>query len=64
LPFEVVTLIAAICLWEAQAVAADGLTTLRSNYAPQENDEQARSEVKAKGLSHFLASIIRWGRKG
>ena len=50
---KVVTLIAAICLWEVQAVAADGLITLRSNYAPQETMNRLETEVKAKGLAVF-----------
>ena len=48
-----VTLIAAICLWEVQAVAADGLITLRSNYAPQETMNRLETEVQAKGLAVF-----------
>jgi len=50
---KVVTLIAAICLWEVQAVAADGLIALRSNYAPQETMNRLETEVKAKGLAVF-----------
>ena len=50
---KVVTLIAAICLWEVQAVAADGLITLRSNYAPKETMNRLETELKAKGLVIF-----------
>ena len=50
---KVVTLIAAISLWEVQAVAADGLITLRSNCAPKETMNRLETELKAKGLAVF-----------
>jgi uncharacterized protein (DUF302 family) len=34
-------------------VAADGLITLQSNYAPKETMNRLESEIKAKGLSVF-----------
>jgi uncharacterized protein (DUF302 family) len=52
-PRRFVTLIAAVCLWEVQAVAADGLITLRSNYAPTETMNRLETGVKAKGLAVF-----------
>jgi uncharacterized protein (DUF302 family) len=50
---KVLTLIAAVCLWVVQAMAADGLITLRSSYSPQETMERLETEVKAKGLTVF-----------
>jgi uncharacterized protein (DUF302 family) len=38
---------------EVQAVAADGLISLRSNYAPKETMNKLETEIKAKGLSVF-----------
>ena len=56
---KVVTLIAAICLWEVQAVAADGLITLRSDYAPQKRMDRLETEVKATAWACLLESIMR-----
>ena len=50
---KVFILIAAICLWEVQATAADGLITLRSSYGPKETMNKLETEVKAKGLTVF-----------
>jgi len=50
---KVFILIAAICLWEVQAMAADGLITLRSSYGPKETMNKLETEVKAKGLTVF-----------
>ena len=50
---KVFALIAAICLWEVQAMAADGLITLRSSYGPKETMNRLETEVKAKGLTIF-----------
>ena len=50
---RVFALIAAICLWEVQAMAADGLITLRSSYGPKETMNRLETEVKAKGLTAF-----------
>jgi uncharacterized protein (DUF302 family) len=46
-------LIAAICLWGAQAMAADGLITIKSNYGPEETMKRFEAEVRAKGLTIF-----------
>ena len=46
-------LIATICLWEVQAMAADGLITLRSSYGPKQTMNRLETEVKAKGLTVF-----------
>jgi uncharacterized protein (DUF302 family) len=50
---KVPALIVAVCLWEVQAMAADGLVTLRSGYAPKETMKRLEAEVKAKGLTVF-----------
>jgi uncharacterized protein (DUF302 family) len=50
---KVFALIAVICLWEVQAMAADGLITLRSSRSPKETMNGLESAVKAKGLTVF-----------
>ena len=50
---KVLALIAVICLWGVQAVAADGLTTIRSSYGPNDTMNRLKAEVKAKGLTVF-----------
>ena len=50
---KVLTLIAAVCLWVVQAMAADGLVTVRSSYSPKETMKRLETEVKAKGLTVF-----------
>jgi uncharacterized protein (DUF302 family) len=49
----VLTLIAAVCLWVVQAMAAEGLITVRSSYSPKETMKRLETEVKAKGLTVF-----------
>ena len=44
---------ALICLWGVQAMAADGLITLRSAYEPTETISRLEAAVKAKGLTVF-----------
>ena len=56
---KVLTSIAAVCLWVVQAMAADGLITLRSRYSPKETMQRLETEVKAKGLTVLLVSITR-----
>ena len=46
-------LTAVICLWGVQAMAADGLITIRSSYGPKETMNRLEAEVKAKGLTVF-----------
>jgi uncharacterized protein (DUF302 family) len=46
-------LTAPMCLWGAQAMAADGLTTIRSSHGPKDTMNRLEAEVKAKGLSVF-----------
>jgi uncharacterized protein (DUF302 family) len=49
----VFALIATMCLWGMQAMAADGLTTIRSSYGPKDTMNRLEAEVKAKGLIVF-----------
>jgi uncharacterized protein (DUF302 family) len=44
---------ALICLWGVQAMAADGLTTVRSNFGPKDTMDRLEAEVKAKGMTVF-----------
>jgi len=50
---KVVALVAVICLWGVQTMAADGLTTLRSSFGPTETMDKLEAAVKAKGLTIF-----------
>jgi uncharacterized protein (DUF302 family) len=50
---SVFALSAAMCLWGVQAMAADGLTTVRSGYGPKETMDRLEADVKAKGLTVF-----------
>jgi uncharacterized protein (DUF302 family) len=44
---------AIVCLWGVQAMAAEGLTTMRSSYGPKETMDRLEAEVKAKGITVF-----------
>src|SRR6516164_7529259 len=46
-------LTAAIFLWGVQAMAADGLITIKSAFGPAETMKRLEAEVKAKGLTVF-----------
>jgi uncharacterized protein (DUF302 family) len=46
-------LLAAICLWGVQAMAADGLVTVESAYGSQETMDRLEAQVKTKGLTVF-----------
>jgi uncharacterized protein (DUF302 family) len=46
-------LIAVMCLWGVQAMAADGLTTLQSRHGPKDTMNRLEAEVKAKGMTVF-----------
>lgn len=50
---RILALIAATCLWETQAMAADGLITLKSSFGPEETMKRLEAEVKARGLTVF-----------
>src|SRR5215467_15993133 len=50
---KVFALTAVICLWGAQAMAVDGLTTLPSSRGPKETMNRLEAEVKAKGMTVF-----------
>jgi uncharacterized protein (DUF302 family) len=45
--------VAVICLWGVQAVAADGLTTIRSSRGPKDTMNRLEAEVKAKSMTVF-----------
>jgi len=46
-------LTAVICLWGVQAMAADGLITIRSSLGPKETMSRLEAEVRAKGMTVF-----------
>jgi uncharacterized protein (DUF302 family) len=50
---KILALTALIWLWGAQAMAADGLTTIPSSFGPQDTIERLEAEVKAKGMTVF-----------
>ena len=50
---RVFALAAVLSLWGVHAMAADGLTTIRSNYGPKETMNRLEAEVKAKGMTVF-----------
>src|SRR5215471_6449491 len=52
-PLRMLALVAAICLSGAHAMAADGLTTIKSNFGPEETMNRLEAEVKAKGMTVF-----------
>jgi uncharacterized protein (DUF302 family) len=49
----IAALTALVCLCGAQAMAVDGLTTIRSSHAPKDTMDRLEAEVKAKGLTVF-----------
>src|SRR6516225_10944619 len=46
-------LIASISLLGAHAMAADGLTTIKSNFGPKDTMNRLEAEVKARGMTVF-----------
>jgi len=46
---RMLALIAAICLSAAHAMAAEGLTTIKSNFGPKDTMNRLEAEVKARG---------------
>jgi uncharacterized protein (DUF302 family) len=46
-------LIAAIFLSGAHAMAAEGLTTIKSNFGPKDTTSRLEAEVKARGMTVF-----------
>ena len=48
-----ISIVAGTCLWGAHAMAADGLTTIASNYGPKETMDRLEAEIKAKGMTVF-----------
>jgi len=49
----ILALIAVIWLTGVQAMAADGLTTIRSSYGPKDTMNRVEAAVKAKGMTVF-----------
>jgi len=50
---KIFAVIAAICLWEVQVMAAGGLITLRSSHGPKDTMNRLETEVKGRGLTVF-----------
>src|SRR5215470_7662062 len=50
---KLLALISIICFTGVQAMAADGLVTVRSNHDPKETMSRLEAEVKSKGLTVF-----------
>jgi uncharacterized protein (DUF302 family) len=50
---KVFALTALICFWGVQAMATDGLITLRSSFGPTETMNRLEAEVRAKGMTIF-----------
>jgi uncharacterized protein (DUF302 family) len=50
---RLIALTAVMCLWGVQAMAADGLTTIRSSHGPKDTMNRLETAVKAKGLTVF-----------
>src|SRR5262245_49815542 len=50
---SVFALMAIMCLWGIQALAADGLTTLPSSHGPKDTMDRLETAVKAKGMTVF-----------
>jgi uncharacterized protein (DUF302 family) len=51
--FRILALITFAFVWGVQAVAADGLVTVKSTLGPKETMNKLEAEVKAKGLTVF-----------
>ncbi|RXT44368.1 DUF302 domain-containing protein [Bradyrhizobium betae] len=49
----ILALIAATGSWETQAMAIDGLITIKSSFGPEDTMNRLEAEVKAKGLTVF-----------
>ncbi|QDP21514.1 DUF302 domain-containing protein [Bradyrhizobium cosmicum] len=50
---KILAVIAATCSWETQAMAADGLITIKSSFGPEDTMKRLEAEVKSKGLTVF-----------
>jgi uncharacterized protein (DUF302 family) len=51
--FRAFALIAVICLSGAHAMAAEGLTTIKSHFGPKDTMDRLEAEVKARGMTIF-----------
>ncbi|OKO89044.1 hypothetical protein AC629_07615 [Bradyrhizobium sp. NAS80.1] len=50
---RIFALVVATCLWETQAMAADGLISIKSSFGLDDTMKRLEAEVKAKGLTVF-----------
>jgi hypothetical protein len=50
---QVIALNAILCMWGVQAMATDGLITMRSSFGPQDTVRRLEAAVKAKGMTIF-----------
>jgi uncharacterized protein (DUF302 family) len=50
---KIFALTAVIWLWGVQAMAADGLTTMRSSHGPKDTMNRLEAAIKAKGMTVF-----------
>src|SRR5262249_59025901 len=50
---KLISIVAGTCLLGAYAMAADGLTTIASDYGPKETMDRLEAEIKAKGITVF-----------
>src|SRR6267378_6786169 len=50
---RVIALSATLCIWGVQAMATDGVTTIRSSFGPQDTVRRLEAAVKAKGMTVF-----------
>jgi uncharacterized protein (DUF302 family) len=50
---KLISIVAGTYLLGAQAMAADGLTTIPSSYRPKETMDRLEAEIKAKGMTVF-----------
>src|SRR5260370_24019088 len=50
---KLISIVAGTYLLGAYAMAADGLTTIASNYGPKETMDRLEAEIKAKGMTVF-----------
>jgi uncharacterized protein (DUF302 family) len=50
---QVIALNAILCIWGVQAMATDGLITMRSSFGPQDTVRRLEAAVKAKGMTMF-----------
>jgi uncharacterized protein (DUF302 family) len=50
---QVIALNAILCIWGVQAMATDGLITMRSSFGPEDTVRRLEAAVKARGMTIF-----------